>query len=97
MHGGLHFLAAITLFFIAFPVAGRAFRRRYRGLRAFSLYSGFTGIASPVLFIVTVISGPLLGLSERVVIGIDLLYLTVLAALLAQGRLGSAPTSTADL
>jgi hypothetical membrane protein len=88
-HGALHFGAAITLFFISFPIAGLAMAVRFRDQRVFAAYSALTGIATPLLFVATFLSGDLLGLFERVLIAIDLIWLTVLAGLSYVGVLAA--------
>ncbi len=86
-HGALHFGAALVIFFIAVPVGGLAMSRRLRGLPWLSRYSALTGMATPLLFIATVMSGHYLGLVERIVIGVVLAWLTVLAAAVHSGRI----------
>ncbi len=92
VHGALHFAAAIVLFFIATPAGalamGRHCRHHHRG---FAAYSALTGAATPVLFIATVASGHLLGVMERIVIGVVLAWLTAVAIGLHRGRLAGAP------
>jgi len=62
------------------PTAGLAMARRFRHhQRGFAFYSAITAVATPVLFIATFLSGDLLGLMERILIGVDLLWLAVLA------------------
>ena len=97
-HGVLHVLAAVTLFFFAFPIGGLAMAWRFRRQRVFAVYSALTAIATPLLLIATFTSGNEMGLMERVLIGVDLAWLTVLAYRLkragAQARaLRSAPPS----
>ena len=91
IHGALHFAAAIVLFFAAVPAAALAMARRYRHQRGFAAYSALTGAATPVLFIATVASGHLLGVMERIVIGVVLAWLTAVAIRLHQGKLTDAP------
>lgn len=90
LHGGLHVLAALVLFLIAIPGACIAFARGHRQHRRFAIWSWVTAAASPSLFVVTFLSGPLLGLSERVLIGVDLAWLTIVAMLLTRGFLSRA-------
>lgn len=91
-HGVLHVLAALVLFFFAFPAASGALARRYRNLRRFCRYSLATAVLTPVLFIVTFLSGGFLGLSERILIGMDLAWLTVVGILLSRGSLRAPAT-----
>ncbi|GEM_PF-2543329 len=79
VHGAFHFAAAVTLFFITVPIGGFALAWRYRAERAFAIYSALTGLATPCLFIATFLSGDKLGLMERIVIGVILAWLTILA------------------
>jgi Protein of unknown function (DUF998) len=80
VHGILHVVAALMLFPLAIPVAGLAVARRFRRQHGFARYSAITAIASPLLFVATFMSGGLLGLMERILIGVDLFWLTLLAA-----------------
>jgi hypothetical membrane protein len=78
-HGTLHSGAALVLFFVAFPIAGLAIGKRFNRERGFALFSRVTAIATPLLFIATLLSGDLLGLTQRILLGLDLIWLTVLA------------------
>jgi hypothetical membrane protein len=89
-HGAMHFAAAVAMFFVAVPAGGLAMSRWLRGSRWLSRYSALTGIATPLLFIATVMSGHYLGLTERVVIGAELAWLTVLAVALRTGQTSAA-------
>ena len=79
-HGALHSGAALVLF-LAFPAAGLAIGKRFRRERGFALFSRVTAIASPVLFIATFLSGDVLGLMQRILLGLVFIWLTMLAAL----------------
>lgn len=89
-HGALHFTAAVIIFFIAVPIGAFMLSRRLRCVRWLSRYCAFTAIATPVLFIATVVAGPYLGLMERIVIGVILAWFSVLAGALRTGRIGAA-------
>lgn len=78
-HGILHVLAAVVLFFFAFPIGGLAMAWRCRRQRGFAVYSALTAVTTPLLLVATFTSGDVLGLMERVLIGVDLTWLTVLA------------------
>lgn len=79
------------LFFAAIPAAGLALARRFRHYRGFAASSALTAVATSILFIATIFSGHLLGLMERIVIGLVLAWLTAVAIRLYQGKLGNAP------
>jgi hypothetical membrane protein len=82
-HGVLHVLAAVVIFFIATPIGAAAISGRFRSDWRYALYSALTAVASPVLLVVTFLSGDLMGLVERVVIAVVLAWLAVLALRLA--------------
>ena len=86
-HGVLHVLAAVVLFFIAFPIGGLAMAWRYRRQGRYAAYSALSAVATPLLLVATFLSGGVEGLMERVVIGVGLAWLTVLARRARQGRL----------
>lgn len=91
MHGAVHFAAAIVLFFATIPAAALALARRFRHYRVFAAWSTLTAAASPVLLIATVASGHLLGVMERILIGLALAGLTAVAVRLHQGKLRTGP------
>jgi hypothetical membrane protein len=80
VHGTIHEAMAVVVFFIATPTAGLAMARRYRHHRRFARYCVLTAIATPVLLVVTFLSGGLLGLTERITIAVIMAWLTILAA-----------------
>lgn len=84
--GALHFAAAVTIFFIASPTAAMVMAWRFRDDRGFSAYSALTAIAVTIFFIATVASGNLLGLMERIVIGVVVAWLAILALYLGPWR-----------
>ena len=90
-HGVLHVLAAVVLFFLAFPIGGLALAWRCRRQRGFAAYSALTAIATPLLLVATFTSGDVQGLMERVLIGVDLAWLTVLAWRTHRGRFLDSP------
>ena len=95
-HGILHVVAALLLFPLAMPTAGLAMARRFRHhQRGFAFYSAITAVATPVLFIATFLSGDMLGLMERILIGVDLLWLAVLARQASRFRPVSDPEAGA--
>lgn len=57
VHGMLHLGAALVLFFAAIPTAGLAIARRYRTSGLLARYSAVTGLATPLLFVATLLSG----------------------------------------
>jgi hypothetical protein len=87
VHGALHFGAAVVLFLLALPTAGLALAYRFRDHRGFALSSALVGAGTPVLFIATFVSGEPVGLMERILIGLDFLWLAVLALLVFRGGL----------
>lgn len=78
-HGVLHVLAAVTLFFITIPIGAAAIAWRCRSDRRYAIYSALTAVASPLLLVATFLSGDLEGLTERVLIGLALVWLSILA------------------
>jgi Protein of unknown function (DUF998) len=88
VHGALHLGAALVLFLVTLPTAGLAFAYRFRDHRGFALCSALVGVGTPVLFIATFTSGQPVGLMERSLIGLDFLWLAILALLVFRGRLG---------
>jgi hypothetical membrane protein len=80
VHGVIHVLMAVVLFFFAFPIGGVAMAVRWRAHRALAVYSAATAVASPALLVATFLSGDLLGLVERILIAVTLAWLTVVAA-----------------
>jgi hypothetical protein len=95
-HGALHSGAALVLFLVAFPAAGLAFGKRFRRERSFALFSRVTAIASPVLFIATFLSGDVLGLMQRILLGLVFIWLTMLAALACCLRRGAGQVPAPD-
>jgi Protein of unknown function (DUF998) len=87
-HGALHFGAALVLFCVALPTAGLALAYRFRDRRGFALSSAVVGAGTPLLFIATFVSGEPVGLMERILIGLDFLWLAILSLLVFRGRLG---------
>lgn len=79
VHGMVHALMAVVIFFIATPIAGLAMTRRYRHQRGFAGYCALTAVGTPALLVATFLSGDLVGLTERIVIAFVLVWLTVLA------------------
>jgi hypothetical membrane protein len=86
-HGVLHVLAAVVIFFLAVPIGGLAMAWRCRRQHGYAAYSALTAIATPLLLVATFLSGDVEGLMERVVIGVALVWLTVLAWRTRRGRL----------
>lgn len=80
VHGTIHEMMAVVVFFIATPTAGLAMARRYRHRRGFARYCVLTAIATPVLLVITFLSGGLLGLTERITIAVIMAWLTTAAA-----------------
>jgi len=97
IHGALHFAAAVTIFFIAGPTAAMAMAWRFRENRRFAAYSALTAVSIPILFVATVGSGSMLGLMERIVIGVVLAWLAVLALCLGPWRAASASDDTREI
>ena len=95
-HGALHSGAALVLFFVAFPAAGLAAGKRFGRERAFALFSRMTAIATPVLFIVTFLSGDVLGLMQRILLGLVFIWLTMLAVLACRLRRGAGQLPAPD-
>jgi Protein of unknown function (DUF998) len=95
-HGAIHSGAALVLFFVAFPVAGLAFGKRFHRERGFARFSRMTAIAAPVLFIATFLSGDLLGLMQRILLGLVFIWLTMLAALACRLRRGAGQVRASD-
>lgn len=91
-HGVVHALMAVVIFFIATPIAGLAMARRlhhhhHHHHRRFARYSALTAVGTPALLVATFFSGSLLGLTERIVIAVVLVWMTTLAFQLHRGGL----------
>ncbi len=79
VHGTIHELMAVVVFFLATPAGALATARRFRGQRGYARYCIATAVATPLLLIATFASGPLLGLTERITIAVIMAWLTSLA------------------
>jgi Protein of unknown function (DUF998) len=78
LHSQLH-LAAVALAFAAVSAAAFLFARRYRAARGFASFSLLAGVSILPLFVVSEAAAPMLGLIQRVAVGIAFAWLTVLA------------------
>jgi hypothetical membrane protein len=87
LHGMIHAFMAVVIFFLATPAAALAIARRCRASGGFAGYCLTVAAGTPLLLIVTFVSGSLVGLTERVVIAFVLVWLTVLAVRLRRGDL----------
>jgi hypothetical membrane protein len=83
-HGIVHAFMAVVIFFITTPIAGLAMARRARRTR-FARSSAGVAVATPALLIASFMSGNLVGLAERVVIAVLLVWLSMLARQLHRG------------
>lgn len=79
VHGIVHALMAVVIFFIATPIAGLALGLRWGRVRGFALYCLLTALATLALPVATLVSGSFVGLAERVVIAVVLAWLTAVA------------------
>ncbi len=79
VHGTIHELMAVVVFFIATPVGALASARRFRSQRGYARYCIASAVATPLLLIATFASGSLLGLTERITIAVIMAWLTSLA------------------